>query len=291
VSRSLSSPLVTYLAARAFLPVDLYEIVIGGTTYRYTTHVANLTGVAPATVATYSTGFLQAQGQRQAAGLVADDLEVTVLGSGTETVGGKTWTARALDGDLDNCTFRRFEGYVDPGAGTLVGCVLVFVGDVAEVEPASTSLRMVVSVPSKRFDSSFPSLLIQSECVLDLGSTACGWAGTMEHSATLTAGSTGELLHVATVPGGLDGGYRFFQGAAMAGGYRRSITNTATPSDVTFTVSPPFPAGVIEGLIGSAGALTVRRGCAKKASICHGWYSNLAHFLGAPRAVATSGAS
>lgn len=284
MARSLASPYSTHLANRAFIPVDLYELTVGGTTYRFTTFGANLTGVAPAAVATYTAGMMMAQGQRQAAGIVADDLEVEVLHGGTEQLGGKAWVARVLDGDLDGAPFRRFEGCVDPTTSLLVGCAEVFVGDVSDVEPTSTRVRLVVSVPSKRFNAKFPALTVQPGCVWDLGSAGCGWAGTLDHTATLAAGSTASLLHVATTPGGLAGPHLFFQGAAFAGGYRRAITATATPSDVTFTPSPPFPPGVIEGLIGSAGALTLRRGCAKSAGVCDSWYGNLSNFLGAPSA-------
>lgn len=290
MSRTLASPLSTYLANRAFLPVDLYELVIGGTTYRYTTAAANVTGIAPATVATYTAGFMQSGAQRAAAGLVADDLEVTVLAP-LETVGGKTWVARALDGDLDGCAFKRFEGYLDPAALTLVGCVEVFRGDVAEVEPSSTSVRMVVSVPSKRFDARFPTLSVQPGCVWDFGSAGCGYAGTKDFTATLAAGSTSTKLYLSSLPGGLPGTstglHQFVAGAALAGGYRRAVVDVYS---TTYLIpSPPFPAGVIEGLIGSAGALSLRLGCNKTIGVCDSdaWgykrATTAVGFLGAPR--------
>lgn len=285
MTRSLASPYSTHLTNRAFIPVDLYELTVGGTTYRFTTFGANLTGIAPAAVATYTAGMMMAQGQRQAAGLVADDLEVEVLHGGTEQLGGKSWVARALDGDLDGAPFKRFEGCVDPTTSLLVGCAEVFVGQVSNRDPTSTRLRLVVSVPSKRFNAKFPALTVQPGCVWDLGSAGCGWAGTLDHTATLAAGSTASLLKAAATPGGLSGPNLFLQGAAFAGGYRRAITDTATvDGGVTFRPSPPFPPGVIEGLIGSAGALTLRRGCNKTSGVCDSWYSNISNFLGAPRA-------
>lgn len=288
MARTLSTALDTHLDARAFVPVDLYELVVGGTTYRFTTFGSALTGVAPAAVATYSVGVLQVEGQRQAAGLVADDLEVTVLHGGSEQLGGKAWVARALDGDLDGAAFKRFEGYVNPATSTLVGCVEVFRGDVAEVEPYSTTLRLVVSVPTKRMDQQFPSLIVQPGCIWDLGSSGCGYTGGIDKTATLATGSTASTLYLSALPAGIPGteqaAARFVHGAAFAGGHRRAVVGESSGH---LLVAPPFPAGVIEGLIGSAGALTLRLGCSKHWWDCNStaWgYQRIASYLGAPAA-------
>jgi hypothetical protein len=125
---------------------------------------------------------------------------------------------------------------------------------------------------------------VQPNCIWDLGSADCATTATLNYTDTLTAGSTASQLFVASTPGGLAGPHLFFQGAAQVSGIWRYISTVGTAPTPSFSVSPPFPAGLVEGLIGSTGALTVRRGCAKTPGWCATYFSNIAHYLGAPNA-------
>ena len=287
--RTLSGALTTHLAGSVFVLADLFEFVVGGTTYYRTNFDVDLTanGTDGASHTWSSSGaVLPRVRMRSSAGLEVDDLEISVGHGGTGTIGSKTWTRAALDGDLDGATVRLFRAYVNPTTSAVIGTVSMFVGEVSDLEPGSTSLRLVASVPSKRFGARFPALLVEPNCVHDLGSVGCAWAGTLDHATTLIAGSTSGLVKIAALPAGADGGsHLFVQGSATVAGYRRSITTASNvPGEFAFYVSPPFPAGVVEGLIGSAGALTIRRGCLHTPGWCSTYFSNLAHFLGAPMA-------
>ncbi|MEI6226317.1 MAG: DUF2163 domain-containing protein [Deltaproteobacteria bacterium] len=295
MARTLTDALKNYLSLpgapapagnRAFMAADLFEFTVAGTTYYRTNFDRDLTGVAPATVTTYTSSgaVLPRVRLRQTAGLSVDDLELDVGHGGTATLGAKTWVRRALDGDLDKAPLRLFRAFLDPTTFAVVGTVLLFDGQISDMEPGAAEMRLVATVSTKEFNASFPKVLVEPNCIWDLGSTDCGFAGTLNYTATLTAGSTASLLNVATVPGGLAGAYLFFQGAAQVAGLWRLISNAGDTPTPNFTVSPPFPAGVVEGLIGSAGALTVRRGCAKTPGWCATYFSNIAHYLGAPNA-------
>ena len=284
--RTLTAGLTTHLGLRAFVPVDLYELVVGGTTYRYTTHGSNLTGVSPAPTSTFTAYTVRSGSQRASSGLEADDLEVIVDHGGTGSIGGKDWVTAALDGDLDGAAFTRYEGFVDTSTGLLAGCVVAFIGDVAEVEPASTYLRLVVSVPAKRFNTKFPTLVCAPNCVWDFGSTGCGYSGPMNFTATLAAGSTLSKIYLSALPGSLPGTgsiWHFDRGYATVGGLRRSVT---VHSSAAYLVpAPPFPAGAVEAAIGSSGALGLHLGCDKTPDTCSSTgrgYLRIASYLGAP---------
>ena len=301
--RTLSTALLNYLSlpgapspagSRAFVVADLFEFTVAATTYYFTNYDVDLTGVAPATVTTYTAGsiVLPRIRVRQSSGLQVDDLEITVGHGGTATLGGKTWVRRALDGDLDGAMFKTFRAFITPPS-TVTGAVLLFSGEVASLEPASTSIRLVANVPTGRFNTRFPTMTVQPNCVWDLGSTGCGWGGTLDNPVTLAAGSTDAVLQITTLPTGSTGSpYLFFQGGAMLGsGYRRSIIDTGGSFGAyTFTVSPPFPAGTVAPLIGVANACSLRRGCNKTIGVCDAWYSNSVHFLGAPQAPSSQAA-
>ncbi len=275
----------TPAGGRSFVATDLFEFTVSGTTYYLTNFDRNLTGVVPATVGTYSAAgaILPRVRLRQSAGFEVDDLELLVGHGGSTTLGAKTWLRRAFDGDLDAAPVKVFRAFLNPSTFAVVGAFLLFDGKIQDLEPGASEMRLVVSVPTKQFDEKFPKLQVQPNCIWDLGSVDCGWAGTLDYTATIAAGSTASVIYVSAVPGGLDAS-KFMQGAAQVGGHWRAITNTGIDPSPNFVMSPPFPPGVVEALIGTAGALTVRLGCTKQYGVCGEYFDNIAHYLGAPEA-------
>lgn len=290
--RTLSAELAAHLAGNAFLLADLYEIEIGGTTHRITSLDRDVTGVEPASAATYSSGQMLSRDRvRQSSGLAVDDLQITIAHGGQGAIGGKSWVRRALDGDLDAAPVRLYRAYLNPTTYAVVGCVALFAGEISDVEPGSTELRLVVASPASRFEERFPKLVVQPSCIWDFGSSECGYAGTLDFAATLATGSTSTVLKIADLPAGLPGSspgvHQFAFGAAFLGGLRRSITTdvAAVTGGYTLRVTPPFPAGTAEALIGTTDALSLRLGCNKTPGVCDSaaWgYQRITSILAVP---------
>lgn len=288
--RTKTGTLDTHLATGLYELADLYEIDVWGTTYRLTSCDRNITGIAPASTAVYSStgAMFQRDRVRQSDGLQVDDLELVLAHGGTATLGSKTWVKAALDGDLDGAPFRLYRAYLDKTTFAMIGGTLLFSGRVAVAEPSSTEARIVVSVPSKTFNSRFPATVLQPNCVWALGDAGCGYAGTLSASLTVASGSTSTVVRFASLPGGFPIA-QFLNGLLTVGTDRRAITAVAAagdgsswapPSGYAFRVFPPLPAASVTA--GTTG--TAYRSCPKTVAACLGTFNNLARFLGAPYA-------
>lgn len=280
--RTLSTALATYLEGNAYLCADLFEFDVGGSTYRLTNASQNLTGVSPAAASTYTAANIDRERIRSADGLQVDDLEISVAHGGTEGLGAKTWVRLALDGDLDEAPARAYRAYLAKTTHAVIGCYLRFAGVVAQVEPGSTSMRIVIAVSTNRFGASFPAVTYEQLCVWNLGGTGCDFAGTLDYSVTAGGDSTSTLFHIESLPGGVSGPEKFFMGTVTSAGFVRTITNITNQSvGYGLVVSPAFPSAIVVGSTGVA-----RLGCNKTAGVCDGWHNNLVNFMGAPVAPA-----
>lgn len=281
--RALPGALTTLLESNTFTCADLYEFDVGGTTYRLTSCDRNLTGVSPAAAATYTAANLDCDRIRSSDGLQVDDLEITVAHVGTEGLGGTAWYRLALDGELDEAPVRVYRAYLDRSDWSVVGCYLRFAGVISDLDPGSTSMRIVVAVSANEFGRTFPAVTYEKNCVWNFAGTGCEYAGTVGYDVTVGSSSTAALLQIDALPGGITNPGRFFMGTVVAGGFTRTITDVPGAVTYGFTVTPPFPTALV---IGST--VSIRLGCNKTAVICNDWHSNLVHFMGAPLAPANT---
>ena len=283
--RSFETALEAHLARNAFVCADLYEFDIGGTTYRFTSCDRDLTGVAPADAETYTSGVFERSRIRASDGLQVDDLDLT-LSHGGGSVGGTAWVARALAGDLDEAPARLYRAYLNPSDFSMVGCYLRFEGVTSQIQPGSTTMRLVVAVSANQFARPFPALTYEETCIWTLGGPGCDYAGTLEYNVTVGDESGLGWLHIESLPTGVTDSYEFAMGTITVAGVKRSIvfmwdypdpgpSGMVITSGFGFQVSPAWDTVPV-----AASTAVMRRGCNRYASTCDSFYDNLTHHMG-----------
>ena len=283
--RSFTAGLEAHLARNVFVCADLYEFDVAGATYYFTSHNSNLTGVAPASVETYTAAVIERSRIRGADGLQVDDLDIT-LAHGGGSLGGTTWVRRALDGDLDEAPVRVYRAFLNPSDFSMVGAYSRFAGVISQIDLASTSIRMVVAVSANQFALPFPTLTWEKTCIWTLGEPGCDYAGTMEYTVTIGAQSGLGWLHIDALPTGVTDVLEFLMGTVTVAGIRRSVANAWPytddgPDGIVITsgfgiqVTPAWTAVPVSGQ-----SAIVRRGCTRYANACEIVYDNLTHHQG-----------
>jgi uncharacterized phage protein (TIGR02218 family) len=287
VARSLSTALAAHLLPNNVLSMaDLYEItspVLG--VERFTSWDVDVVFGAN----TYYSGRVIPTRDRVRArlGLYVDQLEMEVGHGGTALFGSTTvtWSQAALVGAIDGASVKLYRAFFD-SSGTLVDAVLLFGGNVGEVQPKSAVVSLTVESPVAKLRANWPKAVIQPGCRWNLYDAGCGLTRptTWDAETTVTLAPPAPLGFVAISGHGTETGF--------AGGYLKVTAPSSSPlygqtrsivkaynssGNLTIQVAPPFSITVPAGL-----TVQIVKGCDKAAATCETTFSNLARFGGLP---------
>lgn len=280
--------LVTLInSSNVFFAVDLYDIFLSnGDNLRLANSDRPIVYPATGTVLTPGTfepfGF-QRSGVHWSSTAQVDSLDVTMLVTTAEQYNGKPIAQAAREGIFDAARVALYRAFFTQ-AGVLVDALLHFEGTVGQVEPTSSSVRLVIKSELDKLSRKMPENLVQPPCAHLFLDDGCdpNPPGTLRASVT----STGTL---AGTPTTLVVGYtgsaatNFYQlgsihltSGVCAGQYRAIRSDADSGGLHNLTLAVPLPAAPAAG-----DTYTLIRGCPRTQAACSA-YGNLARFRGFP---------
>lgn len=225
-----------------------------------------------------STGPAVARGAlQQQAGLSVATMDISIY-PGSGALGGVQMAQAAVRGDLDGAHVTLQRAFFSGAWGSVTGgLVNLFEGDVSEVEPGATEIRLVAKSVVERMNRKVPFRIVQPGCPYALGDISCG-VSMAAHTVSASAAS-GSTASVVRISGIYATGYFDLGVLTTADGTKRSIVSSqdlggsvhAITLDAPLAASPP-----------TGSAITATRGCDKKMTTCRNKFSNLARYGGFP---------
>ena len=211
-------------------------------------------------------------------GLEVDSMDITVTPATTDTIGGLSWQSASRLGYLDGATVLVETAYIATWP-TVVGTYHVFQGQVSDIYPERTAVKITVKDALELLAQNFPRNVYQSVCLHTVYDAGCGvtkasftFTGTIASSpaATTTSFKTGH----AQAAGYFDQGVVTFTSGANSG-LKRTIK--AYDGAGGFTFALPLPVAPATG-----DTVSVFAGCDKTLATCRAKFSNDAKFRGFP---------
>lgn len=276
--RTASAPLLALLnGSNAFRMCDLLQITLNdGTVLRYAGSDTEVTYAGQ----TYTTavGF-QRERTRMTRSLEVDSLNITLLTDGASTLAGVPFARAAADGSFDAARVKLMRAFFDVSLGALVDAIVLFEGEVADVDPGSTEVKMSVESELGRLNVKVPSNVIAPACNLTVFSAGCGVVKATFTSSKVAASGCTTTTVIMTVDAQVNDYYRlgvvtFTSGANI--GMRRGVKGYVA-STKTLTLTIPLPAAPTAG-----DTFNIYPGCDKTAAMCLARYNNLNRFRGFP---------
>jgi uncharacterized phage protein (TIGR02218 family) len=152
--------------------------------------------------------------------------------------------------------------------------IIIFDGNVVEVEPGSTEVRVTVRSALSKLSTEIPKRLIQPQCPYSLYDTNCGVAeAAWTHARTAASGTTASVVKLSSSSTNATVGGRLTVTSGTYSGQTRTIKAV---SGVDVTLAIPLP-----GAPATGAGLSVAKGCDKTRAACRG-FSNIARFGGFP---------
>jgi uncharacterized phage protein (TIGR02218 family) len=211
-------------------------------------------------------------------GIDADSMDLTVMPSVNDAISGLTWQSASRQGYLDGAKVLVETAYIQTWP-TVVGVLHVFQGQVSDIYPERTMVRVTVKSSLELLSQPFPRNVYQSVCSRTVYDAGCGAVkatytatGTVAASPAPTATSfkTGNAQAV----GYFDQGVVTFTSGAN-NGLKRTIKSYDPATGFTFAL--PLPVAPTAGDTISAFA-----GCDKTLATCRTKFSNSGKFRGFP---------
>lgn len=265
--RTATQTLKDHLATGFFTVADLLVITAGSTTYRLTNAPVAITYAGQ----TYTPAVFKVGRIRQSMELEVDKLEVEL---GNPTLGGKKLSLLVATGALDGAVVTVSKLFMQPN-GTPIEHVLLFSGDLSDVEPSATECRLTVrSVLAPLEAESQPLRVIQPACPWNVYDDRCGLdEANFTTSHTLLAGATTTVITPTPATPVTKPGWVTFTSGANSGVTRLIRSNAA--GELTLAVPLPFTSS-------EADELTVTVGCPKTRLACLNTFNNLNRYGGFP---------
>lgn len=287
--RAASGGLISALNSGAvFLVANCYTITLsaamGGTVYRWTSCDMNLTLGGR----TFTSASDQSTSQpgikrgpiRHARGKEVQTCEITLTAGQTVQMGGVSLPLFAHNGGFDGAQVLVELIYMGPGGwgDTSLGTVVGFQGNVAPVNPTTTTVVLEVKDFKELFITQMPVTVFQSSCSNAFGDANCGKSlagltvSSSISSGASTTGFTASGLGQAT--GYFNLGTLTMTSGAASGATRAISTFT---SGGTIVLVTPLPAAPSNG-----DTFTITPGCDKQWTTCNTKYSNPTRYRGCP---------
>jgi len=277
VATSISDYLATFPSE--FMMADAYTFtLIDGTVLRWTSAQADFT--LGGNVWSAAGPIIVRSQARSVVGVEVDTLDLQMSASTLLLVNGVPFLAALRGGMFDGASVllnRIF--FTAPGVpvnATGVGDVILFLGDIGDIEAGRTSATVRVNSLLQRLQTQLPRNFYQPGCINTVYDAQCALVkATWEVTGVIVAASTASTLSVAlgNAKGWFDQGIVRFTSGPNAG-----LTRTVRAYMLgSISVMSPFP--YVPGL---GDAFTARPGCDKSQNTCKVKFSNLAHFRGQP---------
>jgi uncharacterized phage protein (TIGR02218 family) len=274
--RSASAGLISFLEGNdTAIVADLLTITLqGGTVYRWTSYSEDITTDGHTwTAGGTGTAPLVGRGKvRDTIGLDPSDLDISLLCGDSAELGGQRLAAAAVAGAFDWATVTLHRAYMS-SPGVVVGTLVRFAGQVSEVTPAGSAVRLSVRSDLEALNQVLPRNVYRELCIHAVFDAGCGLAvASYTTTGTVQAGSTAALvkLNVLTSSGYYNGGRFVFTSGALDGVERTIATYINSGGVGNFTFTTPLPSAPAT----SDGA-SVIPGCDKTMAICSSRFSNL----------------
>jgi hypothetical protein len=250
------------------LAADLYEFYIASGTQRYTSGDATISyGGNNYTSAVIQRGPLQGSLGGEVATL---ELELVI----------PSFVAYATAGSLDGIQVAVRRSYSTTTYGeTTDNVVIMFDGYVVDVEPGSSTVRLVVkSKMVKAEQALLPKRIIQPACPFQVYDADCGVTkATFTHARTAASGTTASVVKLSSSSTmAVAGSWLLFTSGAFSG--TRALVRSVSGVDLTLDYALPSAPGVGDGI-------DVIRGCDKvRDATCDTVFSNVERYGGFPQA-------
>jgi uncharacterized phage protein (TIGR02218 family) len=276
--RTATAELIAYLSGNTVCNGGIWDLVTltlaGGTVYRWTDFGQDVTtGGHTWTAGGTGTVPLIGRGKiRDAIGLEPSEMEITISCGTSAYLGSVALPVAAVVGALSGASLKLERCYMST-PGTVVGTLLRFDGQVADVAPSSTGFRMTVRSDIESLNQVLPKNIYRELCIHALYDAGCGVTeATFTTVGAVQAGSTASAvkLNILQATGYYNGGRMVFTSGALNGQERTIATYVNGGGVGTFTFTFPLDAAPAT----SDGANAIR-GCNKTAVTCSDVFSNL----------------
>lgn len=184
-----------------------------------------------------------------------------------------------MNGVLDNATIRLDLAVMSTYGDVSAGVIPMFSGNVSDVTPSSTQIKVTVKSDLERLNLPLPVALFSPVCANQFGDANCGYnvAGT-QVSGAVTSALTATTMAFSTNLTQSDVWWTFgtitFTSGQNAGATRTVKMNYNVNGQIQLSVPLDF--------VPAAGdTFTIRRGCSRLVGGCRG-FSNTDHFRGTP---------
>jgi uncharacterized phage protein (TIGR02218 family) len=211
-------------------------------------------------------------------GVEVDSVDVTVMPKSTDTVGGLAWATAARLGYLDGATLLVETAYLSTWP-TVVGALHVFQGQVSDIYPDRSAIRVTVKSATELLAQQFPRNVYQSVCLHTVYDAGCGvnkasftFTNTIVSSPAPTL--TSFKCSLAQAAGYFDQGVVTFTSGANAG-LKRTVKSYDGAGGFTFAL--PLPVAPAAG-----DTISVFAGCDKLLATCTDKFANAGKFRGFP---------
>jgi uncharacterized phage protein (TIGR02218 family) len=276
--KTVSGPLLTLLnSGNNFYKADLFTwTFVDGTILRTTNADIALT-FGGNTFASCAPAFDRTKTTVKV-GLEVDSMDITAMPRTTDTISGLTWQAAARLGNLDGAWVKVETAYIQTWP-TVVGTLYVFQGQVSDIYPDRTSVKITVKDALELLAQNFPRNVYQSVCLHTVYDTGCALTkATYTTTGTVAASPAPTVTSIKTghaqAAGYFDQGVLSFTSGANSG-IRRTIK--AYDPATGFTFALPLPVAPAAG-----DTVSVYPGCDKTVATCRAKFSNDANFRGYP---------
>ena len=276
--KTISGPLLALLnSSNVFSKADLFTWTFADGTILRTTNADVALTFAGNTFASCTPALDRTQ-IKVKVGLEVDSMHITAMPKATDTISGLTWQAAARLGYLDGAWVKVETAYIQTWP-TVVGTLYVFQGQVSDIYPERTAVKITVKDALELLAQNFPRNVYQSVCMHTVYDPGCAlvkatytFTGTVASSPAPTTNSV-KTGHAQAV-GYFDQGVLTFTGGANSG-IRRTVK--AYDPATGFTFALPLPVAPSAG-----DTVSVFAGCDKTVATCRSKFSNDAHFRGYP---------
>lgn len=266
--KTASAPLIALLnsGVPVFMADHVTLTLVDNTVLRWTTWESDL--VLNTFTFSSSGPIIQRGNTRCAAGLEVDTLEVKLLTGDALTINGISYPLAAHNGIFDGARLMLERSFMAE-AGTIVGSLVMFEGEVAGVDPSSTEVKLTVKSELERLNIKQPHNIFSPKCQNCLYDAMCGL-----NRATYTVTGTATGVPTTTIiPSALAQATDYFQLGVLvftsgpSAGARRAVKSF---SGGTIVPSIPLPVAPVAG-----NTFTIYPGCDHTTATCSTKFNNL----------------
>ena len=246
--KAASSALIALLASGQYRYADLYTFTLRtGAVLRYTSADTDITlGGNLFRSGGEVSGYALVEGgrMRSVRGLEVDTTDITIAPGANDQVNGLGLLQAARQGLFDRAGVLKERAFMASWGDTSAGTLIAFSGEVAEVSPSRTGIKLSVKSDIYLLNTNMPRAVYQTSCPHTFGDTGCGFVrSTLAATSTALAGSTAWsiLCGLTQAADYFDLGTITFT-AGVNAGVSRGVKLSAPGSVTTFSPFPNAPA-------------------------------------------------